>query len=128
MLSWGKTDLLSYADLIILWKLFFFFLKNFKDTTLSAYGKVLQTLPRASPKDVHFYRRWIQKHNPIAKPETRFLQHDLDLVSLNLAVDSQHENSLLYFLIGVLATALFLPLLAYWNPKNQHHPPPNLES
>lgn len=83
------------------------------DTALSAYSKVLQTLPRASTKDIDFYRRWMNENNPIAKPETRFLQHNLDLVSLSVAVGARHETNLLYFLVGVLATALILPLLAY---------------
>ena len=59
---------------------------------------------------------------PIAKNETRFLDHDLDLVSLKAAIDAipaaaaargDNSNGILYFIIGVLSTALLLPLLAY---------------
>lgn len=60
------------------------------------------------------------ENNPIAKNETRFLDHDLDLVSLKIAIDAipaaargDNSNGILYFIIGVLATALLLPLLAY---------------
>jgi hypothetical protein len=59
------------------------------------------------------------ENTPIAKNETRFLDHDLDLVSLKAAIDAipavrgESNNSILYFIIGVLSTALLLPLLAY---------------
>lgn len=58
---------------------------------------------------------------PIVNNETRFLDHDLDLVSLKAAIDAipaaaargDNSNGILYFIIGVLSTALLLPLLAY---------------
>lgn len=60
------------------------------------------------------------ENTPIAKNETRFLDHDLDLVSLKAAIDAipaatrgDNSNGILYFIIGVLSTALLLPLLAY---------------
>lgn len=61
------------------------------------------------------------ENNPIAKNETRFLDHDLDLVSLKATIDAipaaavrgDSSTGLLYFIIGVLSTALLLPLLAY---------------
>jgi hypothetical protein len=63
----------------------------------------------------------MNENTPIAKNETRFLDHDLDLVSLNAAINAiptaaahgENNNSILYFIIGVLSTALLLPLLAY---------------
>lgn len=63
----------------------------------------------------------MNENTPIAKNETRFLDHDLDLVSLKAAIDAipvatvrgENSASILYFIIGVLATALLLPLLAY---------------
>jgi hypothetical protein len=54
----------------------------------------------------------MREQAPIVQNETRFLDHDLDLVVLNHG--SPHvDNSLLYFIIGVMSTALLLPLLAY---------------
>lgn len=73
-------------------------------------------LPKASPRDVHTYRAWMQENTPIAKSETAFLDHELDLVSLNAVVaraNGDNNNSILYFIIGVMSAALLLPLLAY---------------
>jgi hypothetical protein len=78
-----------------------------------------QILPTASPKDIKTYRTWMNEYTPIAKPETRFLEHELDLVSLNTpknntaTASDNNNNGILYFIIGVMATALLLPLLAY---------------
>lgn len=65
----------------------------------------------------------MNENTPIVKSETRFLDHDLDLVSLKTAVpaaaaaavgrENNNNNGILYFIIGVLLTALLLPLLAY---------------
>ena len=60
-------------------------------------------------------------NTPIAKNETRFLDHDLDLISLKAAIDANSaaavrgdsSTGILFFIIGVLSTALLLPLLAY---------------
>lgn len=64
----------------------------------------------------------MDEHTPIAKTEARFLEHELDLVSLNTrrtaggdAGDTNtNNNNILYFIIGVMSAALLLPLLAYW--------------
>jgi hypothetical protein len=55
------------------------------------------------------------ENTPIAKNETAFLDHELDLVSLNAVAVGAHggDNSILYFIIGVMSAALLLPLLAY---------------
>lgn len=71
-------------------------------------------LPKASPRDVHAYRTWMGENAPIAKNETAFLDHELDLVSLNGVFRvNGGDNSILYFIIGVMSAALLLPLLAY---------------
>ena len=80
-----------------------------------------QTLSKPSPKDIQTYRTWMREHTPIARPETRFLDHELDLVSLETmrqdaaatATDNNTNTGLLYFIIGVMSAALLLPLLAY---------------
>jgi hypothetical protein len=76
---------------------------------------MLRTLPPASDKDVESYRGWMQEHSPIAKAETRFLDHNRDLVSLsaNRLAASRHDNNMLYFIIGIMSAALLLPLLAF---------------
>ncbi|EED19438.1 conserved hypothetical protein [Talaromyces stipitatus ATCC 10500] len=94
---------------------------NQYNDALTSYTKLSRMLPKASPKDIQTYRNWMNENTPIAKNETRFLDHDLDLVALNMAVpavaavggQNQNNNSILYFIIGVLSTALLLPLLAY---------------
>uniref|UniRef100_A0A093VRF7 DUF6594 domain-containing protein n=1 Tax=Talaromyces marneffei PM1 TaxID=1077442 RepID=A0A093VRF7_TALMA len=94
---------------------------NQYNDALTNYAKLNRILPKASSKDIQTYRTWMNENTPIAKNETRFLDHDLDLVSLKAAIDAipvatvrgENSASILYFIIGVLATALLLPLLAY---------------
>ncbi|KAF3404968.1 hypothetical protein DPV78_002882 [Talaromyces pinophilus] len=95
---------------------------NQYNDALTNYAKLTRILPKASPKDIQIYRAWMTENAPIAKNETRFLDHDLDLVSLKAAIDANpaaaaargdNSNGILYFIIGVLSTALLLPLLAY---------------
>jgi hypothetical protein len=94
---------------------------NQYNDALTSYTKLSRILPKASLKDIQTYRTWMNENTPIAKNETRFLDHDLDLVSLNAAINAiptaaahgENNNSILYFIIGVLSTALLLPLLAY---------------
>lgn len=92
---------------------------NQYNNALSSYAKLTRVLPNASQQDIQTYRTWMAENTPIAKDETRFLDHDLDLVSLKAPIDGmpavrgENNNSILYFIIGVLSTALLLPLLAY---------------
>jgi hypothetical protein len=85
------------------------------DEALYTYNKMRHALPKASTRDVHAYRTWMGENTPIAKNETAFLDHELDLVSLNAVAVGAHggDNSILYFIIGVMSAALLLPLLAY---------------
>ncbi|KAE8387740.1 hypothetical protein BDV23DRAFT_195592 [Aspergillus alliaceus] len=80
------------------------------NNALNAYSKVLQTLPSASDKDVGIYRTWMKENSPIAIAETRFLDHNKDLVSLT----SRSTNSTsAYSAIIIASAAILLPLLAF---------------
>ncbi|PLB52860.1 hypothetical protein P170DRAFT_423674 [Aspergillus steynii IBT 23096] len=83
------------------------------NTALSAYSKVLQTLPRASEKDTETYRTWMKEHNPIAAAETRFLDHAQDLISLAPRAISSPSNSSVYSAIIIASAAILLPLLSF---------------
>ncbi|KAJ5888036.1 hypothetical protein N7495_008077 [Penicillium taxi] len=88
------------------------------NTALSAYSKVLQTLPRASEDDVQNYRSWMKKNNPITAAETRFLYQDTDLVSLAprpavSASAAATATSPIYIAIIIASGAILLPLLAF---------------
>ncbi|KAJ5095395.1 hypothetical protein NUU61_004751 [Penicillium alfredii] len=83
------------------------------NNALSAYSKVLQTLPRASEKDITSYRAWMKEHNPVAAAETRFLDHDADLVSLTPRLAASAAAAPVYMAIIIASGALLLPLLAF---------------
>ncbi|KAH8426955.1 uncharacterized protein LDX57_004678 [Aspergillus melleus] len=83
------------------------------NTALSAYSKVLQTLPRASEQDTETYRTWMKEHNPIAAAETRFLDHAQDLISLAPRTVSSPSNSSVYSAIIIASAAILLPLLSF---------------
>ncbi|KAB8074689.1 hypothetical protein BDV29DRAFT_117466 [Aspergillus leporis] len=81
------------------------------NNALSAYSKVLQTLPSASDKDIDTYRNWMDENSPIALAETRFLDHSKDLVSLaSRAVSSPTP---VFSAIIIASAAILLPLLAF---------------
>lgn len=52
------------------------------DRTLASY-KTLAALPPASPTSIATYRSFLTAHNPIAAPETAFLDQTSDLVSVS---------------------------------------------
>ncbi|KAH8692643.1 hypothetical protein BGW36DRAFT_430398 [Talaromyces proteolyticus] len=86
---------------------------NQYNDALYNYNRMRQSLSPASSRDVHTYRAWIHENAPIAKNETKFLDHELDLISMNAVANAKGDNSILYFIIGVMSAALLLPLLAY---------------
>jgi len=68
----------------------------------------------ASENDVNAYRAWLDKHLAISPLETKFLDHDDDLVSIakpSLLLNA--DSSTAHFLITIVATAIVLPLLAF---------------
>ncbi|KAJ5891919.1 uncharacterized protein N7473_008147 [Penicillium subrubescens] len=83
------------------------------NTALSAYSKVLQTLPRASDDDITNYRSWMKEHNPIAAAETRFLDQDADLVALTPRLAASAAAAPVYMAIIIASGALLMPLLAF---------------
>ncbi|KAJ5749708.1 hypothetical protein N7533_006736 [Penicillium manginii] len=83
------------------------------NNALSAYSKVLQTLPRASEDDIKNYRSWMKDRNPIAAAETRFLDQDADLVSLSPRLAASAAAAPVYISIFIASGALLLPLLAF---------------
>ncbi|OJJ39280.1 hypothetical protein ASPWEDRAFT_150280 [Aspergillus wentii DTO 134E9] len=83
------------------------------NTALNAYNKVLRSLPPASEKDIESYRSWMGEKHPIVAAETRFLDHDSDLVSLAPRVTQQSTTAPVYSAIAVAAAAILLPLLAF---------------
>ncbi|CAG8908727.1 unnamed protein product [Penicillium egyptiacum] len=83
------------------------------NNALSAYSKVLQTLPRASEQDITGYRSWMREYKPVAGVETRFLIHDADLVSLTPRLAASAAAAPVYIAIIIASGALLLPLLAF---------------
>ncbi|CRL19328.1 unnamed protein product [Penicillium camemberti] len=83
------------------------------NNALSAYSKVLQTLPRASEQDITGYRTWMRDNKPVAGVETRFLIHDADLVSLTPRLAASTAAAPVYIAIIIASGALLLPLLAF---------------
>ncbi|CAG7967531.1 unnamed protein product [Penicillium nalgiovense] len=83
------------------------------NNALSAYSKVLQTLPRASEQEITGYRSWMRENKPVAGVETRFLIHDADLVSLTPRLAASAAAAPVYIAIIIASGALLLPLLAF---------------
>ncbi|KAE8352576.1 hypothetical protein BDV28DRAFT_123068 [Aspergillus coremiiformis] len=81
------------------------------NNALSAYSKVLQTLPSASHKDIDRYRTWMKENSPVALAETRFLDHDKDLISLTSRATSDPPSPCSAIIIA--SAAILLPLLAF---------------
>lgn len=81
-----------------------------KDNALCAYSKVVQTLPHASERDIETYRAWMKENGPIAKPETRFLEHNLDLISLS---PRPVLTTAIYSTVAITSAAIMVPLLAF---------------
>lgn len=79
-----------------------------KDNALCSYSKVMQTLPQASERDIETYRTWMKENCPIVRSETRFLDHNLDLVSL-----APRPTTSIYSTMAITAAAILLPLLAF---------------
>ncbi|KAL2865768.1 uncharacterized protein BJX67DRAFT_382454 [Aspergillus lucknowensis] len=85
------------------------------NNALAAYSKVLQTLPRATPKDVDTYRKWMKGNTPVATNEMRFLDHAKDLVSLTPQIPATASpiTPPVYSAIIIASAAIILPLLAF---------------
>lgn len=93
--------------------------KKLQDNALFAYTRVIQTLPRASDSDIKTYRTWMKDRKPITAAETRFLDHDQDLVSItpflpsSTAGPSKPSSPSIFPAIVIASTAILLPLLAF---------------
>ncbi|EAW09720.1 uncharacterized protein ACLA_039350 [Aspergillus clavatus NRRL 1] len=81
------------------------------NNALAAYSKVVQTLPRASDKDIDTYRTWMKENSPIVIAESRFLDHGEDLVSLTPG-RAAHSTPV-YSAIIIASAAILLPLLTF---------------
>lgn len=68
----------------------------------------MQTLPQAPERDIETYRAWMKENCPIVRSETRFLDHNLDLVSL-----APRSTTSIYSTMAITAAAILLPLLAF---------------
>ncbi|PYH63120.1 uncharacterized protein BO96DRAFT_31427 [Aspergillus niger CBS 101883] len=83
------------------------------NNALSAYSRVLQTLPRASTQDIDTYRNWMKQTNPVITAETRFLDYSKDLISLTPRMASTSTAKPIFTTIIIASTAILLPLLAF---------------
>ncbi|KAE8401695.1 hypothetical protein BDV37DRAFT_175026 [Aspergillus pseudonomiae] len=81
------------------------------NNALSAYSKVTQALPSASDKDIDMYRAWMKENAPVAVAETRFLEHNKDLISLTTGSTSNAPSA--FSAIIIASAAILLPLLAF---------------
>ncbi|KAI4240943.1 MAG: hypothetical protein L6R40_004823 [Gallowayella cf. fulva] len=91
---------------------------NVYNQTLSSYTTLTKSLPSSSHSDIKTYQKWLTKHNPIAEPETTFLQHRNDLITVS-SQSSQHavptilEYSPVTVALTILTTIIvfkFVPL------------------
>ncbi|RJE21892.1 hypothetical protein PHISCL_05777 [Aspergillus sclerotialis] len=83
------------------------------NNALTAYSRVLHTLPRASDQDIKNYRAWMKEKTPVAPAETRFLDHNDDLVSLSPRAGVHPSTTPVYSAIVIASAAILMPLLAF---------------
>ncbi|PYH92752.1 hypothetical protein BO71DRAFT_17686 [Aspergillus ellipticus CBS 707.79] len=85
------------------------------NNALSAYSRVLQSLPCASTQDINKYRSWMQETSPVVVAETRFLDHTKDLISLTPRFTSTSTSTAkpIFSAIIIASAAVLLPLLAF---------------
>ncbi|KAI4114866.1 MAG: hypothetical protein LQ338_007944 [Usnochroma carphineum] len=76
------------------------------DRALTSYSNLTQTLSPSSKSDLSTYRKWIMKHNPIAKPEASFLNDRKDLVTVSQTRQHATPTSLRYSPFTVAPTVL----------------------
>lgn len=53
------------------------------DTALTSFNTMVKTLDPANAEDIQAYRSWMEKRTPIDHTETRFLEHNSDLLAVS---------------------------------------------
>ncbi|KAK5020297.1 hypothetical protein LTR60_000645 [Cryomyces antarcticus] len=80
---------------------------------LTSYNGMVASLDPARAEDIQLYQAWIAKHAPIDETETRFLNHESDLLCIARANDRGHPDNVAKCAIVCLPVVLLVPLLAF---------------
>ena len=67
---------------------------------------MIKNLDPANNEDLQVYRTWMEKHAPVEKLESRFLDHKNDLFSVTRTKQASNASG-----VGVQSAALGLPLI-----------------
>lgn len=79
---------------------------------MSAYAAMSKDSASANDDQVASYQEWMNKHSPVAEPETRFLLHHQDLVIPGKKV-AELDRPTKHAALAYVPVALMLPLLLY---------------
>ncbi|OCL02787.1 hypothetical protein AOQ84DRAFT_304009 [Glonium stellatum] len=104
-LHWRRTNLLGRIYLKL----------GQYNQALSSYSTVVKSLDPANSEDLQVYRTWMEKHAPVEKFESQFLDHKNDLFSITrskLVSSSSGVGPIQSTALG-LSLILLLPLLAF---------------
>ncbi|TKA79194.1 hypothetical protein B0A49_02165 [Cryomyces minteri] len=80
---------------------------------LTSYNGMVASLDPAKADDIQRYQAWIATHAPIDGAETRFLNHESDLLCIGRANDRGHPDNVAKSAVVCLPIFLLVPLLAF---------------
>jgi hypothetical protein len=85
------------------------------DQALLAAQKVERLSAPALPPDVERFRAWLRQNNPLSAPESRFLDHQEDLICLDgsTAMPSTTAMSPSYSVPACILASTLIPLLCF---------------
>jgi len=78
-----------------------------------SYNDAIKNFAPAQMGDIEAYRKWMEENAPIAKLETRFLNHEQDLLALSRRSPAPARSINLRQASVVLCILVLLPLLAF---------------
>jgi hypothetical protein len=85
------------------------------DSALTSFNTMVKTLDPANTEDVQAYRSWMEKRTPIDHSETRFLEHQHDLLTVSEGGSASTVGGATPRQSGAiwLPLVLVLPLMAF---------------
>ncbi|KAK5216944.1 hypothetical protein LTR72_009939 [Exophiala xenobiotica] len=110
--EWTQSDLQAHR-LDVLGRLYIKIEQYYQ--ALLAAQKVQRLSAPASPPDVERFRAWLRQNNPLSAPESRFLDHQEDLICLDgsTAMPSTTAMSPSYSVPGCILATTLGPLLCF---------------
>ncbi|KAL8670331.1 MAG: hypothetical protein Q9224_007681, partial [Gallowayella concinna] len=81
--------------------------------TLSSYSSITQNFSSSSHSEVKSYQKWLIKHNPITEPETSFLQHRNDLITVSSPIRQDSAPMILEYSPVTVALTILTTIIVF---------------